>query len=128
MHLAIGPMVRLFTRNIYRQVEARETWYNPITLTTESKSEFLFWEKNLSQINSYSFKPNPVTTNMLFTVASERGYGGFSCTRFSKKLCSGRFTPDKILTSSTNRELLAVRYVLESFGKFGVWRSNPTKY
>ena len=50
---------------------------------------------------------------MLFTDASERGYGDFSCTRFSEKLCSGRFTSDEI---STNRELLAVRHVFESFG------------
>ena len=33
MHRAIGPIVRLMTRNLYVLIESRNTWYEPITLT-----------------------------------------------------------------------------------------------
>lgn len=116
MNLAIGPMVRLFTRNLYRQIDARNSWHDAMLLYPESKNELVFWRDNLNDLNGYSFKPNPVTTKIIFTDASDFGYGGFTCTRFSKMICNGRFSKAESLTSSTNRELLAVKMMLESFG------------
>ena len=116
MHLALGPMVWLFTRHMYRQIESRYTWHAPIQLSTETIDQLLFWKQNFAKINCYSFKPNPTTTKILFTDASESGYGGFSCSRFSEIICCGKFNFQEKLTSSTNRELLAAKYVIKSFG------------
>ena len=57
-----------------------------------------------------------MTTKIVFTDASEEGYGGFICERLSQKICCGKFQPFEKDTSSTEKELLAVKYVLKSFG------------
>jgi len=116
MHLAIGPLVRLFTRNIYRTIENATDWFSSLPLDPESKSEVLFWHDNIDSYNGYTFKPHPVTTKLMFTDASDKGYGGFVCERLNQKICSGSFSSFDMTTSSTMRELLAVKYVLSSFG------------
>ena len=42
MHIAIGPLVRLFTRNMYRKIENRTSWYDPNTISKEMKDEIEF--------------------------------------------------------------------------------------
>ena len=71
MHMALGPIVRLFTRNLYRLIESRQTWYEPMLLTSEAKNKLWFWKNNLDHINGYSLKPNPVSTRIVFTDASD---------------------------------------------------------
>ena len=53
---------------------------------------------------------------MIFTDASESGYGGFIAERLNKVICVGRFDEFEKATSSTARELSAINYVLKSFG------------
>ena len=109
-------MARLFTRSLYQQIESRITWHEPVQLSSEAKSELNFWLKNLNKVNGYSIKPNPAVTKIMFTDASDTGYGGFTFVKLEKVLCSGRLTYQESLTSSTARELLAVKYALISFG------------
>ena len=116
MHQCIGPIVRLFTRNIYSEIESRTSWHDPLNLKISTRDELCFWLENLKSLNGYSIKPKPVTTKVLFTDASEKGYGGYTCNRLSKIICKGNFTPTEMSTSSTLRELLAVKYVLISVG------------
>ena len=116
MQKAIGPLVRFFTRNIYKTIETRFSWYEPLFINFETKNELQFWNENIKNYNGYTFKPYPTTAKVIFTDASEKGYGGFICERLSKKLCVGQFTNKEISESSTTRELLAVKYVLQSFG------------
>ena len=116
MHLALGPIVRLFTRNLYRLIESRITWYEPIVLTNEAIEELNFWLKNIHFRNGFTFKPRPTTSKMIFTDASESGYGGFIAERLNKVICVGRFDEFEKATSSTARELSAINYVLKSFG------------
>ena len=54
---------------------------------------------------------------MVFTDASDKGYGAFAVNRLEKLICSGKFPKADMSTSSTFRELLAVKYALESFGE-----------
>ena len=54
---------------------------------------------------------------MIFSDASAYDYGGFSVTKKGKQLAKGIFSGAEMETSSTSRELLAVKYVLESFGE-----------
>ena len=39
MHLAIGILVRQFTRNIYHKIKNRASWYEPKIISKESKEE-----------------------------------------------------------------------------------------
>ena len=48
--------------------------------------------------------------------ASDEGYGGFVLKHLNKEICSAKFDEYEKETSSTVRELLAVKHVLTSFG------------
>ena len=116
MHLAVGPMVRLMTRNMYVLIESRVTWYHPIALTEGAFNELRFWIENIQSRNGLTFKPRPTTSKVVFTDASDSGYGGFIAERLGKPICVGKFQEFEMGTSSTTRQLSAVKYVLGSFG------------
>lgn len=52
----------------------------------------------------------------MFIDASEKGYEGFIAGRFNDRICCTKFNQNKKQTSSTYRELLAIKHVLSSFG------------
>ena len=116
MHLALGPIVRLFTRNLYKVIESRLSWFHPISLSSDAVSELKFWLHNIDSRNGFTFKPHPTTSKIVFTDASSSGYGGFIAERLNKIICVGKFSEFERETSSTSRELLAVNHVLKSFG------------
>ena len=43
MHLAAGPLVRLFTRNIYHEIQNRVSWYEPKIISKETTDDVEFW-------------------------------------------------------------------------------------
>ena len=47
MTLAMGPVVRLWTRAIFRDICQAPCWDKPICLSSDSHSEVLFWKHNL---------------------------------------------------------------------------------
>ena len=116
MHLAIGKVVRLFTRKMYQQIDDRQTWSAIDCLTTGAKEELEFWADNNDRMNGCYFKPQNTTTQMIFTDASDTGYGGYMVHRLGEQICAGSFTNEESNTSSTFRELLAVKLVLQSYG------------
>ena len=117
MHLALGKIVRLFTRKIYYQIEGRKSWYTTEAAAPGTIEELQFCAQNIEAMNGCSFKPKNTTTKMIFTDASSTGYGGYMVNRLDEQICSGSFTEEEANTSSTFRELLAVRFVLQSFGE-----------
>ena len=116
MSIAIAPLVRLFTRHLYRQIESRRAWFEQEEISHDSMSELVFWSNNIDYFNGLSFKPMPTTSKIVFTDASGQGWGGFTLHRLEKLVCHGRFTEGESQESSTYRELLAVKFVLESYG------------
>ena len=114
MSLAIGPLVRLRTRAMYADVAKSESWYSPLRLSADALDEIQFWLTNYNFSEGYSFKPMPVTTKILFTDASDDGYGGYLVKRAGHVVVVGKFSELEHRTSSTTRELLAVKYSLES--------------
>ena len=80
------------------------------------KEELKFWHNNINIYNGYTFKPRPLTSCLFFTDASDEGYGGFVLKHLNKEICSAKFDKYENEASSTFRELLAVKYVLTSFG------------
>ena len=116
MHLAIGPLVRLFNRNIDHFIEKRVPWYEQKIVCKNMKEELKFWRKNINIYNGYTFKPRPLTSCFLFTDASDEGYGKFVLKYLKNEICPAKFDEYEKETSSTFRELLAVKYILTSFG------------
>ena len=47
MHLAVGPLVRLFTRHMYRAIATRVTWFGPVMLDYDTISELVFWNSHI---------------------------------------------------------------------------------
>ena len=115
MHLTIGPLVRLFTRNMYHEIENRVSWYEPKIISKETNDELEFWLNNIYIYNGYTFKPRALITCLVFTDASDDGYGGFVLKRLNKEVCSAKFKDCEKQIRSTHRELLSVKYVLDSF-------------
>ena len=57
-------------------------------------------------------------TRIVFTDACARGYRGYVVEKLGQKSRKENFDELEISTSSTNRELLAIKYVLQYFNKF----------
>ena len=57
MHLAIGPLVRLFNRNMYLFTQKRISWYEQKIASKSVKEELKFWRNNINIYNGYTFKP-----------------------------------------------------------------------
>ena len=91
MHLAIGPLVRLFTRSMYCDIASANSWYQRSKIGKKSSEELTFWLNHIQHFNGCTFSHRPTTTQMLFTDASENGYGGSMVQRMQKLLCSGKF-------------------------------------
>ena len=117
MHLAIGKIIRLFTRKIYAQIETRQPWWNYEPPEEGTSSELRVWSKNIGKFNGCSFKPRVTNSKMVFTDASSTGYGGFYVSKLGQHICTGEFTNSEANSSSTFRELLAVKLVLQSYGE-----------
>ena len=114
MHLFIGPIVRLFTRKMYHQIERRISWFHPLLLTAGTIEELTLWLQNIKSLNGYF---QTATGHLVFTDASGSGYGGFTFSKFERLICSGSFTSEERKQSSSFRELLAIKLVLKSYGK-----------
>ena len=114
LSLAVGPLTRLQTRAMYADVGKCDAWYFPFAVSTDTLEEFEFWLTNYNFDTGYSFKPSPVTTKILFTYASDNGYGGYMVKRAGEAVVVGKFSAAALNTSSTMRELLAVQHSLQS--------------
>ena len=110
--IAIGPLTRLFTRQMYKLMENRLSWYSAKELDDLTKSELHFWDKNLRASNGFRIKKGYETTKVVCSDASESGYGVIFCKRLGNVIAHGTFHAYEKHTSSTYRELLAVKYVI----------------
>ena len=115
MHMSLGPIVRLMTRNMYIDIQKDIGWDTPFHPSKASFDELFFWHTNIDARNGYAIKPNPPTSQILFTDASGSAYGGYILKRLGKIVCHGTFTQDQQEKSSTERELLAIKHCLQSF-------------
>ena len=117
MKRSIGPLVALMTRSTYCDMERHHDWDSYSTISEECLGELIFWDKNIIANNGYAIKPHHPTAQIIFTDASDHSYGGYFLHRLEKVICQSRFTPGEKATSSTNRELLAIKCCLQSFAK-----------
>ena len=114
LSLAVGPLTRLRTRAMYADIATSDDWHSPLDMSEDTFAELKFWLTHYNFTTGYSFKPSPITTTILFTDASDDGYGGYLVKRAGQAVVVGKFSEHAQSMSSTMRELLAVQYSLQS--------------
>ena len=110
----IGPLSRLFTRKMYAFVDAAPSWDGFVSIEREVKDEINFWVQNIDEVNGYELKRKHAHTKVVYSDASENGFGGYIAEHLGDVIAKGSFTGSEKETSSTFRELLAVKQVLSS--------------
>lgn len=114
MAIAIGPPAHLFTKQMYKFVESKFSWDKPHALSYDVEYELKFWRDNLSKIKTFRIKTRPEITKIVYSDASGTGFGGYAVEELGNVIAKGNFNSFERGTSSTCRELLAVKYVLQS--------------
>ena len=114
MGLGIGPITRFMTRSMYTLLESRASWNCFLRLTPEAQREIKFWIEGLRQYNSQPIWYTPSSIRVVYTDASESGYGGY-IVEHGCHVAMGQWSEEDEVKSSTWRELMAVLLVLESF-------------
>ena len=114
MGLGIGPITRFMTRSMYTLLESRTSWNGFLRLTPEAQYEINFWIEGLRQYNSQPIWYTPSAIRVVYTDASESGYGGY-LVEHGCHVATGQWSEEDKVKSSTWRELMAVLRVLESF-------------
>lgn len=98
--LAVGPISRLLTRQMYFAIETRSAWDNTIYFSPSLLLELRFWFCNIDCFNGYSIRPPLATHTVVFSDASDVAFGGFSAS-LDGTVVSGMWEPEDIGQSST---------------------------
>lgn len=116
MSLAMGPVVRLWMRAMYRDICLAPCWDQPICLSSDSCSEVLFWKQNFDNSGYPIWAPSPKVEVLTYSGAGGLGWGGFAV-HINGKLAVISWSKEESGRSSTFREVRAIRYVLESYSE-----------
>ena len=99
-------------------IEKRYGWDTENTIFLEVRTELLFWQSNLRQSNGIKIKQSPQVNKIFYSDAiAEKVTAVISYRNLAKTIARGDFCASEIPTSSTFRELLAVKYILHAFKK-----------
>jgi len=101
--LAAGPMSRLLTRQMYLAIETRRSWDSVVYFSPGLREELQFWYTNIDCFNGYRINPAVTCCTVIFTDASESGFGGY-CATIDGSAVSAMWTNDDFGRSSTYRE------------------------
>ena len=77
MGLAFGTISRFMTRSLYAVLESRCAWCEMLTLSSQAREELNFWSSSLGEYNSQPIWHTPSADRVVYTVASDTGYGGY---------------------------------------------------
>ena len=77
MWLGLGDIVRLMTRALYRLLQSRASWCDILRLDVECMREIEFWLDNIGAYNRQSLWHSPSAVRIVFSDASDTGYGGY---------------------------------------------------
>ena len=88
MGLALGLVVRLWTRGMYRDIYKADYWDKPLLVSQDSQSEVLFWNDNFDRSGYPIWSPGPKVDVLTYSDASGEGWGGFAV-QFSDKVARG---------------------------------------
>ena len=103
---AVGPVIRIFTRQMYFTIANRTFWDDYAALSNLLLEELRFWRYNLSAFHCYSIRRKLSFHHVTFTDASNHAYGGFISNSNTTK-AYGMWSEQEQGQSSTIRELKA---------------------
>jgi hypothetical protein len=113
MGLALGPVVRLWTRELYRSIQQSTSWDQKFGLSEEGRNEILFWHENFSNSGQPIWAACPIIEVMTYSDASDVAWGGYAV-QLGGQTAVGSWSENESVKSSTFRELRGARLVLES--------------
>ena len=113
MVLALGPVVRLWTRALYREIMQAASWDRLFLLSEEAQSEVKFWMENFSNSGYPIWLPCPRIDVMTYSDASEIGWGGYAV-QIGDLSATGCWSEADRKRSSTWREIRGTKLVLQS--------------
>ena len=113
MSLALGPVARLMTCNLYAVLNCRLAWCHKLTSSDEASQKIDFWLREITNYNGLHIWPKPSAVRVAYSDASATGYGGY-IVEHGNLVVNSEWSADEAQLSSTWRELRAVRMVLES--------------
>lgn len=117
MGLALGPVSRLWTRAMYRDILSAEFWSQRIALSPEALREVQFWKDSFEDCHGQPiWKVNPKIDVLSYSDASDSGWGGY-CVNVAGSEVAGSWSTAESRESSTWRELRGTRLVLLSVGE-----------
>ena len=76
--LAVGPISRLLTRQMYLAIESRSAWDHTLRFSAALLEESRFWYNIVNSFNRYSLLPPPGSSTVVFSDASDVALGGVS--------------------------------------------------
>ena len=113
MGIAVGPVSRFMTRNLYALLDCRKAWCEMLELTPPVRMELDFWANCLPKYNAQPLWHTPSAVRVVYSDASDTGYGGYTV-EHGTHVAQGVWTAEEASQSSTWRELVAVSRVLNS--------------
>lgn len=103
LFLAVGPIARIFTRQMHYAIHARPSWDAIFVFSDPLMQELKFWLQNIRAFEGFPLKPIFCADSVLFTDASEFAFGGYVAT-LDGVPASGMFPESDLHTSSTFRD------------------------
>ena len=116
--VALGPVARLFTRQMYFFVQLRKSWDDVLVAPEGVLQELKFWLTHVEAFNGYPLN-RPLSSSAVLTCdASQSGYGAHITFGSDRKFCSGMWSSFERAKSSSFRELMVIFLALKSFQSF----------
>ncbi len=112
MSLATGPVARFRTRSLYTVLDSRNTWCKYLPLSPEVCDE-LELGRSVWLITICSQYGSPSAMRVLYSDASETGYGGY-VVEHGPCVAYGQWTSEEAKRRSTWQELAAVDGVISA--------------
>jgi hypothetical protein len=113
MLCAVGNISRLLTRSCDEAIECRESWDQLLLISPSIRTELSFWHDNIDHINGRPMSPKSSGVAVVYFDASNSGFGGY-LVHCGSEFVSGNWSKHLASSSSTLKELLAVKFVLLS--------------
>ena len=115
--VSTGPvtqnLARIMTRHSQMSVVSAQDWDTPFQLDAYCTLEFEFWKTNLKQANERYFSTDPCPSKIIYSDASQ----GACAAHISGEdaIAHRMFTANERDESSTYRELVAIKFAVDSF-------------
>lgn len=116
--IVLGPVTGLFTREMYRFIDAAPSWDKRVGIPVGVYEELRFWQENLSSLNVKCLEERKVPVCASSTINSDAS--SVACAAIMKiddsiYTSHKNFSVSEANMSSTWRELEAVSFSLQSF-------------